>query len=484
MVHILIVDDDDDFRYLVCSFLKKLDAKVFEANDGAKGLEIIQKESINLLITDLIMPHMTGEELVENVKKINPRLLIVVMTSNASLESAVDLMQKGADDYITKPFTEKGFLARVGKTLEKLMLQQKIEQLEREVNRQFLKQPFIGSSKQMIDIIKKSNSVSKTDASVLIDGESGTGKEVLARFIHSQSLRASNPFVSVNCGAIPSELIENELFGHLRGAYTGANDNRIGLIQEANEGTIFLDEIGELGLSMQVKFLRFLQEKEFKPLGDTRTYKANVRIIAATNKDLRKLVREGKFREDLYYRLNIFPITLPPLRERKDDLPLLINHFLKRSAQEFGKDNLSISPMSLQKLMTYDWPGNIRELENKIQQIVLMAEKSVIVPEEIIFYDSPPTRENVAIPFKIDINVPLKQAKNDIVSDFEHSYIKKLLIYTGGNISAAARIARKNRRAFWQLIKKYRINTEECKNTPYSQNQVSAESLNLQEEAY
>ncbi|HSA23879.1 MAG TPA: sigma-54 dependent transcriptional regulator, partial [Myxococcota bacterium] len=285
--------------------------------------------------------------------------------------------------------------------------------------------------------------IAQTDASVVVYGDSGTGKKLIARTIHYFSRRASRPFVPVNCGALPENLLESELFGYKRGAFTDAHSDTPGLVEEANTGTLFLDEVGEISTKVQVKLLRFLQEKEVKPLGSNKTIHVDVRIISATNRDLKAAIAEGQFRDDLYYRLNIVPIRIPPLRDRKEDIPLLANHFLRKFAKEHDKDVSEISPLALQKLVGYNWPGNIRELENKIQQTVVVATEDTIRPEDI---DLPGEMRS------------FKEEKSKIVADFEHNYVAKLLSLHDGNITRASRAAGMDRKNFWQLMKKYKVN--------------------------
>ena len=291
----------------------------------------------------------------------------------------------------------------------------------------------------------------------MIYGESGTGKELLARAIHATSPRASHPYVTVNCGALPDALLENELFGHVRGAYTDAGNGHVGLVEESNGGSLFLDEVGELSLATQVKLLRFLQEREYRALGSTEVKRVDTRIIAATNRDLKRAVAEGTFREDLYYRLNIIPMTLPGLRERKDDIPILVKHFLHDLARKTPHVIERFSPLAMQKLMNYRWPGNVRELENKVHQIVALASSSIVLPEQIDL----PIEEALGKGGELK---GFKEAKRELVDAFEIDYIHRALEAAGGNISEAARLARKHRRAFWEIMKKHGIQAKELEN--------------------
>jgi two-component system response regulator GlrR len=298
----------------------------------------------------------------------------------------------------------------------------------------------------MSKVLEKSHAIAQTDASVVIYGESGTGKELIARQIHNSSRRATGPFVPVNCGALPETLLESELFGYKRGAFTGAHVDSPGLVVEANTGTLFLDEVGDITPNVQVKLLRFLQEKEIRPLGSSKMVRADVRIISATNRDLQADVSEGIFREDLYYRLNIVPVAIPPLRDRKEDIPMLANYFLRRFTKEFEKNVKSFSPLAMQKLVGYHWPGNVRELENKIQQTVVMATRNVVQPGDI------------DLPGGLD---SFREEKHRVVGRFEYNYITNLLSLHDGNISRAAKAAGMDRKNFWQLMKKHKVSAEE-----------------------
>jgi len=315
----------------------------------------------------------------------------------------------------------------------------------------------VGESPSFLTEIEKIPIMAKCDVSVLISGETGTGKELFARAIHYLSSRASKPFIPTSCGAIPLELIENELFGHVQGAFTGAGSSRPGLIHEANDGTLFLDEIDCLPLLAQVKFLRFLQEKEYKQLGSSKALHANIRVIAATNIDLDRAVREGRFRQDLYYRLNIVPLLLPPLRERRVDIPLLACYFLEKYAVEFEKPVKDLSPDAIQLLLDYDWPGNVRELENVIERSIIFSRESVIQSSDIVLPHLQPSHRQISF----------KAEKAKRIQQFEKDYIQNLLLIHHGNISKAAVAAQKNRRAFWQLIKKHKIDAEHFKSNSF-----------------
>jgi DNA-binding NtrC family response regulator len=377
-------------------------------------------------------------------------LPIVLVSEDCDSKEMFSLLELGAADFITPPFKENDILPRLWHLLEhKRQTQTTNHKLAEKLG---LKQ-LIGQSPAFLEEVKKVPIVAKCDASVLISGETGTGKEMYARAIHYLSPRSSKPFIPFNCGAVPTDLMENELFGHVQGAFTGASTLQPGLIREANSGTMFLDDIDCLPLLSQVKLLRFLQEKEYRQLGSTKMCQADVRVIAATNIDLEKAVKEGKLRQDLYYRLNIIPITLPSLRERREDIPELVHHFLEKYAIEFNKEVSDISSEALQILMLHDWPGNVRELEHVTERAVLFSEHNVIGEMDIMLSQKKGQAGKVSF----------QEAKTQVINKFEKNYIEAQLIAFQGNITRAAKAAQKNRRAFWQLIRKHEINVNTFK---------------------
>ncbi len=443
---VLVVDDDPNTRYLIEVFCKNEDFDLEMASNGKEAIEIIQQGEINIVVSDIRMPEMSGEALLDAVQKLNPEIPVIIMTSYGTIEDAVHFLQSGAHDYITKPLTREAFCLRVRRAMEKLHMSQEITRLKTSLKMYTDREHVVGNSHAMHEVMEKLRAIAKTDASVVIYGESGTGKELVARTIHDLSRRASKPFVPVNCGALPENLLESELFGYKRGAFTDAHTDTQGLVDEANRGTLFLDEVGDISPKVQAKILRFLQEKEVKPLGSAKVLRVDVRIISATNRDLLAAIKNDSFREDLYYRLNIVPIHIPPLRERKEDIPLLANHFLRKFSAEHGKEIKEISPLALQKLVGHDWPGNIRELENKIQQTIVVATRDVIGPEDI---DLPGEMHT------------FKEEKREIVSEFERNYVTRMLTLNKGNITRAARAAGIDRKNLWQLIKKHNIHAKD-----------------------
>lgn len=383
----------------------------------------------------------------------NPKPIIVISDADSSVE-LLDVLEAGAADFVIAPPREVDLLSRVWRALGRTRSEKVI--IKRLKERLGLKQ-LIGESKAFIAEIKKIPALARCGATALILGETGTGKELCARAVHYLSSRENKPFVPINCGALPFDLIESELFGHAEGAFTGASKSKHGLIHEAEGGTLFLDEVDCLPLPAQVKLLRFLQEKEYRPLGSTKTHRANVRTIVASNADLEEAVRSGKLRQDFYYRLNIISLVLPPLRDRREDIPLIAAHFLSQYAEEFDKLEPHLSAEAMQKLLSYDWPGNVRELEHVILRAVALSERAVIEASDIALPDSSSPQQGESF----------QKAKSRIVAQFEKGYIERLLLSHQGNITKAANASQKNRRTFWQLIRKHRIDVRSFKPGPF-----------------
>ena len=379
-----------------------------------------------------------------------PTTPLLVVVDEAEPDEMIEWIRQLAADFITKPLKTIDVLPRIWRLLHQSSESEtELMQTKEELGMRQL----VGESEAFLNEIEKLPLVARCDAGVLITGDTGTGKELCARAIHYLSARASQAFLPVNCGAIPAELIENELFGHVSGAFTGAKTTRRGLIDEANGGTLFLDEVDCLPLMAQVKFLRFLQEKEYRPLGATRTHKADVRVIAATNVNCEDAVREGKLRQDLYYRLNVIQLKLPSLQDRREDIPLLAHHFLNKYALEYNKQVTGFSPDAIRKLILYDWPGNVRELEHVIMRAIVLSTRPIICAGGITISDS----ESLPLPESF------QEAKNRMVDQFEKTYIKGLLLSNHCNISRSAKAAQKNRRAFWELIRKHQISVQTLK---------------------
>ena len=383
---ILIVEDGQSQREMLRDFLKEKGHEVSEAREGREAIDLLARSYVDLLLVDFKMPGMDGVELLERVKEINPEIEVVMMTAYGTVETAVRAMKAGAADYITKPIELDELLILIDRISERRTLRRENEILRDELGRKGVTaRDIVFKSEAMDEVINLAGRVADSRATVLIQGESGTGKELVARLIHALSPRSERPMTVVNCAALPETLLESELFGHEKGAFTGASQRRIGRFEEANRGTLFLDEIGELSQAVQVKLLRFLQEHEFQRIGDNRIRQSDVRVISATNRDLTALIREGTFREDLFYRLNVVAITIPPLRERKADIPPLMDHFLKRFAAQNRRPMEGFSPEARDLLLKYDYPGNVRELENIIERAVVIARGSLISARDLPF---------------------------------------------------------------------------------------------------
>lgn len=451
---ILVIDDDEIIRRSCEKILLPEGYTVVSAGSGAEGLETLRSEPCDLVLTDLKMPDMDGIEVLRSVKENWPDTEVIVITGFGTVRTAVEALQYGAYDYVEKPFTPEQLTNVISRCLERRNLLVENRRLRQEVHALYRMENIIGTSSAMQKMFQLISTVAPTGTTVLVTGESGTGKELIARAIHHNSPRREWPFLVVDCGTIPDNLMEAELFGYMKGSFTGATETRKGLLDIAHKGTLFLDEIGDLGIAMQAKLLRLLQEREFRPVGGRSSVKVDVRIIAATNRDLSAMVKEGTFREDLFYRLNVFPIHLPPLRERKEDIPALADHFLRKYAGESGKDVSSISADAMKRLILHDWPGNVRELENVIHRAVILCKGRSIRPEHILITGAQGTR----IPETSD---ELKEMKKELrvrsVEDLERAFLIYALDRNGWNVTKAARQVGMQRTNFQALLKKHRI---------------------------
>jgi len=439
---ILVVDDEPLVRNFLKEVLEAEDYEVLTTEDGLSALKEVERGGIDLVITDVRMPKMNGIDLLKEVKKRSPSTLVVVITAYGTIENAVEAMKNGACDYITKPLSPEQIKLAIQKASQHKNLLNENRYLRSEVSQRYNFEQLIGRSPQMRRVYEMIDRVAPTNATVLIQGESGTGKELVARAIHYRSPRKDKPFVKVNCAALPEDLLESELFGHERGAFTGAVSKREGRFELADRGTLLLDEISETSPAFQAKLLRVLQEQEFERVGGSKTIKVDVRVIATTNKDLKQAIREGKFREDLYYRLNVLPIYLPPLRERKEDIPLLVQHFLEKYSRQNGLRIKSLSKKCLDMMMQYEWPGNVRELENVIERAVVMSEGETIFPENISL-SSPVQKMGLSFPEEITLE------------EMEKRLILHTLQRTGGNRTEAAKILGISVRTVRNKLKKY-----------------------------
>jgi len=442
---ILLIDDDESLRRVTEYNLSEAGFDIITAGSGQQGLELFSTHDPDLVITDVKLGDMDGLEVLGAIKRESPETPVIVITAFGSIEMAVKAMHEGAFNFITKPFDRDTLRLSCSKALELTSLRSQKQQLADEVDRLTGTSGMETANSAMAELLQTALKVASSEATVLVTGESGTGKEVLARLVHQHSPRKNGPMVAVNCTAIPDTLIESELFGHVKGAFTGAIANRKGRFQAATQGTLFLDEIGELKMDMQAKLLRAIQEREVEPVGSDRTEKVDVRIIAATNKDLREEVAKGRFREDLYYRLSVIPLHIPPLRERREDIPGLANHFLKKLGAPRG---VKFSDKAMALMKKYDWPGNIRELQNSVERCLILRKGNIIEPT--------------------DMNLPTAKTSNELeipeipmdglsLEDFEKGLILKALEKSNGNRSQVARLLKIPRHVLIYRLEKFGI---------------------------
>lgn len=443
--HILIVDDDKEMGELLKDFLLKENFSAQFTISGNEALTLIRQTDFDLVITDLRLDDMNGLELLKKTHEIRPNTAIIIITAFGSVESAVEAIKQGAFYYISKPFKMREILITVNMALEKRRLELENIKLRDELRRKYQFENIVGRSKRMQEVFDLMKIVANNVSNVMIYGESGTGKELVAKAIHFNSPRRDKPFIPINCTAIPEGLLESELFGHMKGAFTGAHLNKKGLFEKASGGTLFLDEIGDMGMGLQGKLLRVLQDREIRPVGSTMSTKVDVRIIAATNKDLIKEIKMKTFREDLYYRLNVIPIQLPPLRERVEDIPLLAERFLQKFQQELNGTAETIAKEAMEKLMKHSWPGNVRELENALERAVALSKHKVISLEDMPLIDGPNNDEIEQL--LIDKAITLEE--------LEKKYISKVLGQTRGRKGQAARILGIDRRTLYRKEKQY-----------------------------
>lgn len=444
---ILVVDDDASLRRIIEFNLKKRSYKPIAVESAEKALENLKKYEFSLMISDIKMAGMNGIELMQKAREIKPDLPVIFITAFGTIEMAVEAMKLGAFDYITKPFDLDDFLHTIGKALEYHRLVDENIRLKHELKSRDSFSNIIGSSKAMQEVFARIEKIANTDVTVLISGESGTGKELIARALHQQSSRAEHPMVTVNCAAIPKDLLESELFGHVAGAFTGAVKHKTGKFELASESTIFLDEIGDMSLELQAKLLRVLENRTIEPLGSTESIPVDIRVLAATNHNLHDNIESGQFREDLYYRLNVIPIHIPPLRERSEDIPLLMNHFLR----EFAPDRqITLDKRVREYLLDYAWPGNVRELKNLVKRLVVLAEEDKIeianLPNEILN-----KTENKKM------ETPVETGDSGSLEETEKRAIFKALEKAGWNQTKAAKLLQIPRHVLIYRIKKYNI---------------------------
>jgi two-component system response regulator PilR (NtrC family) len=448
---VLVVDDERSMRDLLAIMLKQEGHDVAVVEGGAQAIETLSREVFDLVITDLRMREVDGLAVLRAAKELSPETVVVVITAFASTETAVEAMKLGAYDYITKPFKMDEIKLVLANALERKRLQDENQALKRQLRRERRFDNFVGGSRQMLEIFETIRKTADSLSTVLVTGESGTGKELVARAVHEESPRRNRPFVSVNCGAIPETLMESELFGHVKGAFTGAVASTVGLFSAANGGTLFLDEVTEVPPSLQVKLLRVIQEREIRRVGDTKDIKVDVRLVAASNRDVAKAVQDGILREDLFYRLNVIPIHIPPLRERREDIPLLVAHFIKHRSAELGRSVRTVTPAALAVLESYRWPGNIRELENVIERALVLGSGEVFDVDAL-----PPDLRRP--PDVLDIAVEIPESGLDLeatLDQIEQRYIHLALARTGGVQTRAAELLRVSFRQLRYKLQKF-----------------------------
>ena len=452
MAKILVVDDDPSILKVIRMRLEAQGYQVTTAIEAKTALALAVEHMFDAALLDLKLKGENGIRLMQDLHQIQPEMPVIILTAYGTIKSAVAAIKKGAYSYLTKPFDHEELLLQTRNGLERSRLTKEVKNLKKIVKERYGFENIITKSEKMEAVLDQVAHAAESDANVFIEGESGTGKELIARTLHLASSRKDGPFVAINCAAIPETLLESELFGYQKGAFTDAARNKKGLFSQAHQGTFFLDEISEMALSMQAKFLRVLQEKEFYPIGAQKTIKVNTRFIASSNRNLEAEVKKGTFREDLFYRIHVIVIQLPPLRQRKDDIPLLANYFLSKYTREAQKDITGFTPSALQKLMLHDWPGNVRELENTVECAVALASQNII-SEDAILPDQSAAEGGL-------------QSLKDAKENFEKNYLIQLIEITHGNVSQAAKLAGKYRADLYQLLKKYDIKAADYRRTP------------------
>jgi len=450
-VNILIVDDEEIVRESLASWLEEDGYEVKVAENAARALERLPEKEWNLAMVDLKMPGMDGIELMDEIRKIKPETIVIIMTAYATVDTAVQAMKKGAYDYIVKPFNPEDLSMTIRKIIEHQKLLKENIYLRKELKKQYRLHDMVSKNHKMIEIFDLVKTVAKSNSTVLVQGESGTGKELLSRAIHMESPRKDEPFVTVSCASLTESLLESELFGYEKGAFTGADQARSGKIELAKDGTLFLDEIGDISLKLQMDLLRVLEEKEFRRVGGAQLIPVNSRIIAATNRDLTKAIEEEKFREDLYYRLNVISVYLPPLRDRKEDVPLLVEHFLERFNIEMGKNVEGVAESAMRMLMDYGWPGNARELRNVIERAMVVTKGRMILEADL------------SLPKTPGVSLPNNRGKS--LSDMEKEHIRQVLLDNRWNIIRSAQVLGIDRVTLYNKIRKYELKKEPVLNS-------------------
>jgi two-component system, NtrC family, response regulator PilR len=448
---VLVVDDEQSMRDLLAIMLRQAGYDVSVADGGEAAIEILKAESFDLVVTDLRMRKVDGMSVLKAAKQLSPRTVVLVVTAYASTETAVEAMKLGAYDYVTKPFKLDELKVTVANALERRRLQEENLALKRQLRRERGFENFVGRSRPILEVFETIRKTADSGSTVMITGESGTGKELVAQALHWESSRRGGPFVSVNCGAVPEALMESELFGHVKGAFTGAVANTEGLFSAADGGTLFLDEITEIPHTVQVKLLRAIQERQVRRVGDTRDVKVDVRLIAASNRELGRAVSDGLLREDLFYRLNVIPVHLPPLRDRREDVPLLVAHFIRKLSAEVGRTVKGVSPEALQVLEQYHWPGNIRELENVIERAIVLGSSEQLEADAL-----PANLRERRDRHDVPLELPTEGLDLEAVLDrIEHRYMQLALERVGGVQTRAAELLRVSFRQFRYKLQKF-----------------------------
>jgi two-component system, NtrC family, response regulator PilR len=456
-IRVLVVDDEQSMRDLLAIMLRQAGYEVTVADGGETAVEALKAESFDLVVTDLRMRKVDGLAVLRAAKEHAPRTVVLVVTAYASTETAVEAMKLGAYDYVTKPFKLDELKVTVANALERRRLQEENLALKRQLHRERGFENFVGRSTKILEVFETIRKTADSGSTVMITGESGTGKELVAQALHWESSRRSGPFVSVNCGAVPEALMESELFGHVKGAFTGAVANTEGLFAAADGGTLFLDEITEVAHTVQVKLLRAIQERQIRRVGDTRDVKVDVRLIAASNRDLGRAVSDGVLREDLFYRLNVIPLHLPPLRDRREDIPLLVAHFIKKLSQEVGRPVRGVTPEALAVLEQYHWPGNIRELENVVERAIVLGSTELLEPSAL-----PANLRRPRDPHEVPLELPAEGIDLEAMLDrIEHRYMQLALERVGGVQTHAAELLRVSFRQFRYKLQKFHQRRDE-----------------------
>jgi len=458
-ISVLIVDDEELLVKSCAQILSSEGYHVYTEGRGRNALDSVRRHRPEIVLSDLHLPDTDGMELLKEIRKISPETLVIVITGFATVDSSVEAIRAGAYDYIPKPFTATQLRILIGRAAQQVRLVQDNALLRDQLRRHQSFDNIVGTSESIQKIFSVVSRVAPTEASVFISGESGTGKELIARAIHSKSRRADRTFVAINCAALPDHLLESELFGHEKGSFTGADTQRRGLLEAASGGTFFLDEISEMSMDLQAKLLRVIQERRIRRVGGEAEIPVDLRWVSATNRDPERAIREGQLRQDLYFRLNVVPVKLPPLRARRDDIPALANHFLRRFAQEYERPQIRFSADAMRILCEHEWPGNVRELQNVVERVVSLCGPGQEIgkedlPEELVFGD--PGRAARGLPM-VSTEQPFHDAKAEAVSAFEKEYLRTLLEQNGGNISRAARQAGIDRKTIHRMLLKYQL---------------------------